>query len=73
MPLEDYAPRPTHLKWLLDSDPAIRWQVMKDLTDEAPNRRFGTTTFCEDSIICGMQELNPIGASAKPARGAGGD
>jgi hypothetical protein len=37
MRLKDYAPRPTHLKWLLDSDPAIRWQVMKDLTDEAPN------------------------------------
>lgn len=33
----DYAPRPAHFKWLLDSDPAIRWQVMRDLTDEAPN------------------------------------
>ena len=22
---------------LLNSDPAIRWQVMRDLTDEAPN------------------------------------
>src|ERR1700746_3699642 len=32
----DYAPRPAHIKWLLDSDPAIRWQVMRDLTDEAP-------------------------------------
>ena len=32
----DYAPRPAHLKWLLDSDPAIRWQVMRDLTDEPP-------------------------------------
>src|SRR5262249_41907457 len=31
------APRPAHLKWLLDSDPAIRWQVMTDLTGEAPN------------------------------------
>src|ERR1700679_3014002 len=31
----DYAPRPAHLKWLLDSDPAIRWQVMRDLTDES--------------------------------------
>lgn len=31
-----YAPRPAHLRWLLDSDPAIRWQVMRDLTDEAP-------------------------------------
>jgi hypothetical protein len=24
------------LEWLLDSDPAIRWQVMRDLTGEAP-------------------------------------
>src|SRR5580698_6458400 len=28
-------PRPAHIKWLLDSDPAIRWQVMRDLTDES--------------------------------------
>ena len=33
----DYGPRPAQLKWLLDSDPAIRWQVMRDLTDAAPN------------------------------------
>ncbi|HWY67978.1 MAG TPA: hypothetical protein VNX88_04890 [Terriglobales bacterium] len=37
MRLQDYAPRPAHLKWLLDSDPAIRWQVMRDLTGEDPN------------------------------------
>ena len=36
MLLYDYAPRPAHIKWLLDSDPAIRWQVMRDLTGEAP-------------------------------------
>src|SRR5579863_8762441 len=36
MRLNDYAPRPAHLKWLLDSDPAIRWQVMRDLTGETP-------------------------------------
>ena len=36
MRLNDYAPRPAHIKWLLDSDPAIRWQVMRDLTGEAP-------------------------------------
>jgi len=36
MCLHDYEPRPAHMKWLLDSDPAIRWQVMRDLTDEAP-------------------------------------
>lgn len=34
MRLLDYAPRPAHLRWLLESDPAIRWQVMRDLTDE---------------------------------------
>jgi hypothetical protein len=33
---QDNAPRPAHLKWLLDSDPAIRWQVMRDLTGESP-------------------------------------
>jgi len=37
MRLHEYAPRPTQIKWLLDSDPAIRWQVMRDLTGEAPN------------------------------------
>src|ERR1043165_6284079 len=37
MPPQDYAPRPAHLKWLLDSDPAIRWQVMRDLTGAAPD------------------------------------
>ena len=37
MPLRDYAPRPAHIKWLLDSDPAIRWQVMRDLTGETPS------------------------------------
>src|SRR5579863_3015850 len=37
MQLHDYAPRPAHLKWLLDSDPAIRWQVMRDLSRETPN------------------------------------
>jgi hypothetical protein len=36
MRLGDYAPLPAHIKWLLDSDPAIRWQVMRDLTDEDP-------------------------------------
>jgi hypothetical protein len=37
MRLQDYAPRPAHLKWLLDSDPAIRWQVMRDLTGATPD------------------------------------
>ncbi len=37
MRFNDYAPRPAHLRWLLDSDPSIRWQVMRDLTDEAPD------------------------------------
>src|ERR1700758_2516015 len=33
----DHAPTRAHLKWLLDSDPAIRWQVMRDLTGDAPS------------------------------------
>jgi len=37
MRLQDYAFRPVPLKWLLDSDPAIRWQVMRDLTGATPN------------------------------------
>jgi hypothetical protein len=37
MRLPDYAPRPAHIKWLLDSDPAIRWQVMRDLTGDGPD------------------------------------
>lgn len=37
MRLDDYKPRPEQLEWLLDSDPAIRWQVMRDLAGEAPN------------------------------------
>ncbi len=37
MPPLTYAPKPALLKWLLDSDPAIRWQVMQDLTDAAPD------------------------------------
>lgn len=36
MRLQDYVPRPAHLKWLLDSDPSIRWQAMRDLSGEAP-------------------------------------
>ena len=35
MRLQDYSRRTAHLKWLLDSDPAIRWQVMRDLTGDA--------------------------------------
>ncbi len=36
MGFQEYAPRPAHLKWLLDSDPAIRWQVLRDLAGKAP-------------------------------------
>jgi len=36
MRFDDCTPRPAHLEWLLNSDPAIRWQVMRDLTAAAP-------------------------------------
>lgn len=31
---ENTAPKRAVLRWLLDSDPSIRWQVMRDLTEE---------------------------------------
>src|SRR5579863_770554 len=37
MRLQDYAPRSAHFKWLLESGPAIRWQVMRDLIGGAPD------------------------------------
>ena len=36
MPAHDCAPRVAHVKWLLDSVPSIRWQVMRDLSDADP-------------------------------------
>jgi hypothetical protein len=33
----DDAPHPALLKWLLDADPAIRWQVLRDLTGATPD------------------------------------
>jgi hypothetical protein len=36
MRVQDYLPRASHLKWLLNSDPAIRWQAMRDLLESAP-------------------------------------
>lgn len=38
MTYEHYAPQPAVLKWLLDSDPAIRWQVLRDLCDAPPEQ-----------------------------------
>jgi hypothetical protein len=29
--------KPSTIQWLLDSDPSIRWQVMRDLTDATPD------------------------------------
>src|SRR5215467_2985303 len=30
-----WKPKPSVMKWLFDSDPSIRWQVMRDLGDES--------------------------------------
>jgi hypothetical protein len=37
MPPRSYTPRPSVIHWLLDSDPSIRWQVLRDLTDATPH------------------------------------
>jgi len=34
---EPVKPEPSVLHWLLDSDPTIRWQVMRDLTHAPPH------------------------------------
>jgi len=36
MSVRETAPRRAVLKWLLEGDPAIRWQAMRDLVDAAP-------------------------------------
>ncbi len=36
MRLHDYTSRAPHIKWLLESDAAIRWQALRDLTDGSP-------------------------------------
>jgi hypothetical protein len=52
MRLHDYAPRPAHLKWLLDSDPAIRWQVMmfKIMLEKHDPGGDGTTPIASDHL-----------------------
>ena len=64
-----YAPRPAHFKWLLDSDPAIRWQVMKDLTGEATRRDCGRGDL---ALQPKAGEPNFSRASLLPATGATG-
>jgi hypothetical protein len=73
MRLHDYAPRPAILKWLLDSDPAVRWQVMKDLTDEAPAaiaaERSRITTEGWGAKLLGLQ--SPAGTWGQPEEDRG--
>ena len=64
---DDYAPRPAHLKWLLDSDPAIRWQVMRDLTGEAPKQLQPSDRAWQPKA--GAPNFSP--ANLLPATGAG--
>jgi hypothetical protein len=45
-------------EWLLDSDPAIRWQVMRDLTEEPANAVAGVLRWAEASC----QPSMPSGA-----------
>ena len=33
------------IDWLLDSDPAIRWQVLRDLTDASPDEVISAVDF----------------------------
>lgn len=44
------------LEWLLDADAAIRWQVLRDLTD-APARAVDSERFCVAGEGLGAKQL----------------
>ena len=60
----DYNPKPAHIRWLLDSNPGIRWQVMRDLTDAdsseiaAERARVATEGWVAELLAC----QNPDGS-----------
>jgi hypothetical protein len=50
---------------------SARFELAKSSTNggyDFRSRRFGTTTSCADSIICGMQELAPTAGSMTPSK-----
>ena len=66
-PTQGQLPKPQSsiMRWLLDSDPAIRWQVMRDLTDapagevaaeraRVATEGMGARTRALTVIICGL-------------------
>ena len=43
------------IDWLLDGDPAIRWQVMRDLTDAPPAwTQFSFPTYWHYDVLRGL-------------------
>lgn len=50
------------IEWLLDSDPSIRWQVMRDLTDAPPDEvaaeRAGVATEGWGARVLGLQQAD---------------
>lgn len=73
MRLKDYAPRGAHLKWLLDSDPAIRWQVMRDLIGASPDaiaaERSRVAAQGWGARLLALQSARGDWGGAKPDRG----
>jgi hypothetical protein len=46
----------TVLEWLLDSDPAIRWQVMRDLTKRDPDGWWPLEHAHHDELLVDLSE-----------------
>src|SRR5437868_14622158 len=64
------------LDWLLDSDPAIRWQVLRDLADEQPDivaaerERVATEGWGARILALQGEDGQWMGGALSPARSA---
>jgi hypothetical protein len=68
-PPKRQAPKPegSVISWLLDSDPSIRWQVMRDLTD-APTHEVAAERARVATEGWGARLLAMQGADGRPSR-----
>jgi len=65
--MQDYAPRPSHLKWLLGSDPAIRWHPKRGRNSNDEGLTDVELTKAEEAVAATKaQGKAPVPAPAEP-------